>query len=113
MHAFDVLGDPVTRRLLELLADTEAMFWKQFGPGATGVGWDLAFLVLERHLHAGANTPQEAEGWEGTDEGRRFITASSARWGEASMETGTPRAEAEAARDRTTAFFLREGPGAH
>lgn len=93
-------------------AEMEAEFWKLFGPGATGVGWDLAFLGLERHLHAGATMPQEADGWEGTDEGRRFITASSTCWGDASVEMGTPRGEADAARDRTTAFFLGEGPGA-
>lgn len=93
-------------------ADAVAEFWEQFGPGATGVGWDLAFLGLAQHLHAGVNTPQEAEGWEKTDEGRRFITASSALWAEAGIASGTPRPEAEAARDRTTAFFLGEEPPA-
>ncbi len=87
-------------------ADTEAEFWTQFGPGATGVGWDLALVGLAQHLHAGANTPQEADGWEQTDEGTRFITASSSHWGEANVALGTTRADAEAARDRTTAFFL-------
>lgn len=93
-------------------ADTESQFWKQFGPGATGVGWDLALVGLAQYLHAGANTPQEADGWEKTDAGHRFITTSSARWAEASVEYGTPRADAEAARDRTTAFFLGEEPPA-
>lgn len=93
-------------------ADVEAQFWKQFGPGATGVGWDLALVGLAQHLHAGANMPQEGDGWEKTDEGIRFITASSAHWGEASIGLGTPRADAEAARDRTTAFFLGVEPPA-
>lgn len=91
-------------------ADAEAAFWEQFGPGATGVGWDLALVGLAQHLHAGADMPQEADGWEKTDEGHRFITASSAHWAEASVASGTPRAKAEAARDRTTAFFLGEEP---
>lgn len=89
-------------------ADTMTEFWERFGPGATGVGWDLAFLGLERHLST--DKPQESDGWEHTDEGRSFITASSARWAEASIESGTPRAAAEAARDRTTAFYLGEAP---
>lgn len=93
-------------------ADTEAEFWKQFGPGATGVGWDLALVGLAQYLHAGANMPQEADGWEKTDEGSRFITASSAHWAEESIELGTPRADAEAARNRTTAFFLGVEPPA-
>ena len=92
-------------------ADTESDFWRRFGPGATGVGWDLAFLGLAQYLNAEADTLEE-EGWEATDEGRRFVTASSERWGEVSAEFGTPRAQAEAARDRTTAFFLGEEPPA-
>lgn len=91
-------------------ADSVAQFWEQFGPGATGVGWDLALLGLAQHLHAGALTPQEAQGWERTDEGRRFVTASSAHWAEASVVSGASRPQAEAARDRTTAFFLGEEP---
>ncbi|MGW5877026.1 SRPBCC family protein [Nocardiopsis terrae] len=93
-------------------ADTESEFWQQFGPGATGVGWDLAFLGLAQYLHSGAAKPQEAEGWEATEEGRRFISGSSAAWAEANVELGTPRADAEAARERTTAFYLGEEPPA-
>jgi uncharacterized protein YndB with AHSA1/START domain len=92
-------------------ADTDAEFWQRFGPGATGVGWDLAFLGLAQHLRPGVDELEE-EGWEATDEGRRFVIASNERWGEASAEFGTPRAQAEAARDRTTAFFLGEEPPA-
>ncbi|OOC53321.1 MULTISPECIES: SRPBCC family protein [Nocardiopsis] len=91
-------------------ADTTAEFWERFGPGATGVGWDLALMGLERHLTTGSDGPPEVDGWERTDEGRRFITASSARWAEASVEAGTPPSQAGAARDRTTAFYLGEAP---
>lgn len=91
-------------------ADDMVEFWEQFGPGATGVGWDLAFMGLGRHVVTGADKPAEADGWERTEEGRRFITASSAAWAEADIATGTPRADAEGARDRTTAFYLGEEP---
>lgn len=93
-------------------ADTAVEFWERFGPGATGVGWDLALMGLAAHLGSGADRPAEADGWERTREGRRFITASSTAWAEASVASGTPRGEAEGARDRTTAFYLGEGPGA-
>ncbi|WP_017589636.1 SRPBCC family protein [Nocardiopsis ganjiahuensis] len=93
-------------------ADTGSEFWQRFGPGAAGVGWDLALLGLAQHLHAGADTPQEAEDWEATEEGRRFVSGSSAAWAEANVELGAPRADAEAARDRTTAFYLGEEPPA-
>src|SRR5262245_62152759 len=38
---------------------------KQFGPGAVGIGWDLAFHGLERHLAAPAATldPAAFEAW--------------------------------------------------
>jgi uncharacterized protein YndB with AHSA1/START domain len=103
-----------TRLTLEHTAHADAMveFWEQFGPGATGVGWDLAFLGMAQHLGTDSDRPQEADGWEKTDEGRRFITGASAGWAEASVEYGTPRAAAEAARDRTTAFYLGEEPPA-
>ena len=26
--------------------------WKQFGPGATGVGWDLGFVGMGLHLES-------------------------------------------------------------
>ncbi|MBR8742888.1 SRPBCC family protein [Nocardiopsis sp. MG754419] len=102
------------RLTLEHTADAEKVeaFWERFGPGATGVGWDLAFLGLATYLSVGTDAPVEADGWETTEQGRRFITASSAAWAEAGIVSGTPRAQAEAARDRTTAFFLGEGPGA-
>ena len=28
--------------------------WEQYGPGATGVGWELAFLGLDVHIAAGS-----------------------------------------------------------
>jgi hypothetical protein len=41
----------------------------------------------------------------GSDEGRRFMTLSSERWGEASVAAGTPADEARAAAQRTTAAY--------
>lgn len=102
------------RLTLEHTADAEKVeaFWERFGPGATGVGWDLAFIGLVAHLGTDIDSPVEADGWETTEQGRRFITHSSAAWAEAGIASGTPREQAEAARDRTTAFFLGEVPEA-
>lgn len=91
-------------------ADGMVEFWERFGPGATGVGWDLALMGLARHLAGIAQPPEE--GWERTEEGRRFITGSSSAWAETSVAFGTSRTDAEAARDRTTAFYLGEEPDA-
>lgn len=86
--------------------------WREFGPGATGVGWDLSLFGLVEHLEGGLQVPPEATQWMHTPEARAFITGSSRRWGDASIAAGTPAAEARAAADRTAAFYLGEGPGA-
>ncbi|GAB2911484.1 hypothetical protein [Streptomyces mayteni] len=51
MHAFDVLGDPVRRRILERehAAVVDPEFWERYGPGASGVGWDGGLLGLAEH----------------------------------------------------------------
>jgi uncharacterized protein YndB with AHSA1/START domain len=98
------------RLSLEHTAPADAMpeFWERYGPGATGVGWDLALFGLGRHLSTGADRPAETAGFEATDDGRRLITAASAAWAEAGVAAGEDRGWAEAARDRTTAFYLGE-----
>lgn len=84
----------------------DTSFWDEYGPGATGVGWDLAFMGLGKHLATGATiTGEAAQGWESTPEGLGFITESSRLWAQASVAHGTPAEAAEAARDRTTAFY--------
>jgi uncharacterized protein YndB with AHSA1/START domain len=86
--------------------------WAQFGPGAVGVGWDLALLGLTQHLCTGAAVDREAGlAFPTTEEGRRFVEASSRGWGEAAIAAGEDPAEATAAAERTLAFFTGSGPG--
>lgn len=89
-------------------ADTE--FWTQFGPGATGVGWDLALLGLALHLVAGKDRPDDPSAFARTGPAQQFIRAVSGRWAEASVLAGTPEEDAHAAANRTTAFYLGEEP---
>jgi len=63
-------------------------FWDQYGPGAVGVGWDLALYGLARHLAGAELGKAEAETWHETPEGREFITGSGERWGEAYAVSG-------------------------
>ena len=52
-----------------LVADDDK--WDQFGPGAVGVGWDLALRGLGRHLQSGRQLdPAAAQAWSVSDEGR-------------------------------------------
>ncbi|MEU9509700.1 SRPBCC family protein [Micromonospora sp. NPDC048170] len=99
--------DGRTRFELDHVAHVGQERWDQYGPGALGVGWDLGLLGLASHLAADGSgvTPEESEAWMVSEEGRRFVTASSERWGEASVADGTDAGEARAAAERTTAFY--------
>jgi uncharacterized protein YndB with AHSA1/START domain len=80
--------------------------WAQFGPGAVGIGWDLALTGLARHLSGeGPVGPQQAAAWLGSDDGRQFIALSSELWCQASTAAGTPAVEAQAAAVRVFAFY--------
>jgi hypothetical protein len=79
--------------------------WDEYGPGAAGVGWDLALLGLHHHL---ADAPLDGEAWSTSEPGKAFAAAASRAWRDASITAGTaPEAATEAA-DRTTAFYTGE-----
>ncbi len=91
---------------LEHIAHVDDERSAEFGPGAVGVGWDMALLGLAGHLAGGPPVdPEAAMAWQASAEAREFVTASSDRWCEASIAAGAGEREARAAADRTTAFF--------
>src|SRR5690606_9694111 len=95
-----------TQLYLEHTAHVPDDFWKQFGPGAVGVGWEQALLGLDQHFSTEASvSPDNAEAWIASDNGREFIKASSDAWADASMASGTPAAAAREAGERTRAFY--------
>ncbi|WP_103504390.1 SRPBCC domain-containing protein [Streptomyces sp. SM14] len=96
--------DGRSRMTLEHTAHVDDERWAEYGPGATGVGWDLGLLALAGHL-AGDPRPADPEALVATPEYRRFIAASSDAWARRSVEAGTPEREALAAGRRTTAFY--------
>lgn len=102
-----------TRLALEHLAIDDPHFAK-FGPGAVGVGWDLGFLGLSRHLaEPDAEVPQEAvEGWMASQEAKDFVRAASDDWGRAAIAAGEDRDKALAAAEATRKFYTGEAaPG--
>jgi uncharacterized protein YndB with AHSA1/START domain len=101
------LTDGTTRFELEHVAHIDDERWAEFGPGATGVGWELALVGLTLHLPApdAALDPQAVEEWSTSDEGREFITRSSEQWCQASVADGTDPQLARDAATRTTAFY--------
>ncbi|WP_433307279.1 SRPBCC family protein [Actinoplanes sp. CA-030573] len=97
-----------TRFELEHVAHVKDEWWDQFGPGATGVGWDGGLYGLARHLDDPSSARPSMEGlmaWVATDEGKAFYRASSDAWAKVAVEAGDdPRAAAERA-DRVFAFY--------
>lgn len=94
----------------EHTGDTDSEFWTRFGPGATGVGWDLTLLGLALHLLTGQDRPDDPTAFAQSEAAQQFIRAASERWGEASVNAGTPQGHATAAANRTTAFYLGDEP---
>jgi uncharacterized protein YndB with AHSA1/START domain len=82
-------------------------FWNEFGPGAVGIGWDLALLGLHHHL---IGDPIDSQTFGSSEPGRMFAAESSRAWRDASIDAGTPPDAADAAAERTTAFYT-EDPG--
>ncbi|WP_405089765.1 SRPBCC family protein [Micromonospora sp. NBC_01392] len=104
-------GDGRTRFELEHVAHVDDQRWAEYGPGAVGIGWDLALVGLASHLGTGqvpaggGVDPAAAVGWMASEEGRRFVTESGARWTAASVAAGTPTDQARAADERVVAFY--------
>jgi uncharacterized protein YndB with AHSA1/START domain len=85
--------------------------WNQFGPGAVGIGWDLAVMGLGRHLATGAAADHAAaEAWMGSPNGKEFMTQSGEFWRAAHVASGANPASAKGRSDRTIAFYRGEIP---
>ena len=90
-------GESTRLRLTHLVADDD--HWQTYGPGAVGVGWDLALLGLSAHLTA---EPLPQADLAATPEGQDFVRRCAASWGEAHATGGAAEEQAEAAARRTS-----------
>lgn len=86
--------------------------WKQYGPGATGVGWELGLLGLCFHLTKPEAPKLDEAAFAASGGGRAFTIGSAERWGRAAITAGTETAMAEAAARRTAAFYTGEATDA-
>ena len=83
--------------------------WEQYGPGATGVGWELAFLGLDAHLADDRHSSREAgEAWANTPQGKTALRAWAQAWGEAHVRSGAPTGIAKDVADQTAGFYTGE-----
>ena len=91
---------------LEHVAHVSDERWDKFGPGATGVGWDLTMVGLGLHVESpAAKTAEEGMAWMMSENGKAFVRESSDAWGHASAASGTDQKAAADAAARTTAFY--------
>lgn len=90
--------------------DASEAHWATYGPGATGVGWDLSFLGLGMHLGSGGETidREASEAWLTSDPGKAFIRACAEAWGEAHIAAGEEASVAQAMAARTASFYSGE-----
>jgi len=99
-------GAERTRLVLEHTAPVDEARWKEFGPGAVGVGWDLGLLGLELYLAGGGeDATAEGQAWAAGEDGKRFQRLASEDWGRASIAAGTDAALAREAAARTSAAY--------
>lgn len=82
--------------------------WDRYGPGATGVGWEMGLVGLAIHLSGPEAALPEDATFTDTEEGRSFVRRSSAAWGEAAIAAGAEPGAARAAAGRTAAFYTGE-----
>jgi len=91
---------------LEHIAHVDDERAAEFGPGAVGLGYDMALVGLVLHLSSGAAVdPQESAAWVASPEGKRFFAEAGERWYEADVAAGTPPEVARAAADRCIAAY--------
>jgi len=103
-------GPDRARLLLEHIIPVDGDdIWREFGPGAVGMGWDSMLLGLALHLRTGeAIDPSSGQQWLGTEEGRRFLTLSGEEWYAAGVAFGVDPADARAMADRCLAAYSGE-----
>jgi uncharacterized protein YndB with AHSA1/START domain len=87
-------------------AHVDPDMWGQFGPGAVGVGWDLALIGLGVHLETGAPVDrEEGAAFAATPEGVEFVQRAATDWADAAVTDGDERGPAREAAERTVAFY--------
>ncbi|MFC9942718.1 SRPBCC family protein [Streptomyces pratensis] len=83
-------------------------FRSQYGPGAVGIGWDLALLGLGWHLAGDGISPEEAEDWQTSPEAKAFVSRSGEEWGRAFAVSGADPETVTATTVATIAFYTGE-----
>lgn len=82
--------------------------WTSYGPGAAGVGWELGLVGLAIHLAQPHEPKLDGAAFVVSPEGKALIRGSSERWAQAAVAAGEAAGPAQAAAERTSAFYTGE-----
>ncbi len=82
--------------------------WSQYGPGAAGVGWELAFLGLAFHIAQPDAPKLDAAAFAASRDGKAFVRGSCDGWERAAVAAGEDPAAATVQAVRTRAFYTGE-----
>jgi len=80
-------------------------FWKEYGPGAAGIGWEMALFSLFLHIAQPAEPMPDPEAFAASSDGKAFLTGSGEAWGQVDIAAGTDPAAARAAARNSIAFY--------
>jgi uncharacterized protein YndB with AHSA1/START domain len=102
--------DPGRARLvIEHTIGTDDENWREFGPGAVGIGWDSMVLGLAIHVATGESIdPSFGPQWTATEDGHRFLALSGEAWHTANVAGGEDPSVARALTDRCIKAYLGE-----
>ena len=94
----------------EMPTDPESeTHWAQYGPGATGVGWELAFIGLDMHLSGDGQSSLDAgSAWAEAAQGKATLRTWAEDWAKAHVKAGEPAETANDMADRTAGFYTGE-----
>jgi uncharacterized protein YndB with AHSA1/START domain len=102
-------GTRLTLEHIMLKDEASEAHWQTYGPGATGVGWDLGFLGLDLHLVSGESVDEEENNaWMTSAEGKAFIRSCAKAWADAHVECGEDADVAQAMAGETANFYCGE-----
>jgi uncharacterized protein YndB with AHSA1/START domain len=98
-----------TRLTLEHIAHISD-HWKQYGPGAVGIGWELGLFGLWRYIGGAMKETFDEAAFGASPEGKAYIRGSGEGWIAADLKSGENKADATRRGQTTIAFYLGEPP---
>lgn len=101
--------DAGTMLRLEHVCDIDGEVYPEYGPGAIGIGWDLALLGLVQHLFHGGSAPPETTDWIKEAAAMDFMEQSSRAWADAAIAAGADEHHARMAQERCTTAYTGIG----